>query len=617
MKDFKIIRKIASGGMGDVFEAVIRDDSGTEMRVAAKAIRADAKPSDLAAFKAECEILKKLRHPSITEFLSVIENDGQTYLLTSFEEGQSLAQIFDKIQSKGLAIPQESLIALAKQIVQAVSFLHQEAGDKPAILHRDLSPHNIIVNYDGAVKLIDFGISKVLVENQDFTKTEEFKGKLTYAAPESISRNEFSKASDIYAIGVMLFELACGKRVFQGNDSVDSIALVLHFNAPALAKLRPDLKPKLAELIELLLAKDAKRRPTSLEILAKLDAVDQIPNKLSIAKYLRDLEKYSLQGVSTQTGNFDMGSYRSVSQVSRRLFVRAVAGLLLLAVLGVFGYSYLHVFTATFIEPGKSPQSVRLWRHLTPELGEGSPSLVSQLACEAECSEIADEVSNFWNFNFLKNTSQNLKISGAEEFRNLAIKQLKGETVKINALLASCDSTPVCKHIGLAREKSIEALANLQIPAGTPIEELPNLLVKFYVPDFDKIERDNFLHVFDPNRSNFKKDIQNIEQLKTSPIGGFDIYVLPWLNFPNSRQSCEEFAEVIWMRKVLREESDGNSTIAVSRFMIIPSGSVTIENMQRQSVNLKTMPGFKNIPFCYFERDGWKSVYLEFHQESR
>jgi Tol biopolymer transport system component len=260
---YKVEAIVGHGGMGAVYRAS-RDDREFSQQVAIKLVRAAMQSADtLQRFKQERQILAKLAHPNIARLLDGGSTpDGIPYLVMEFIEGKSITE-----WCRTLSIEQR--LRLFLQVCDGVQFAHGRQ-----VVHRDLKPGNVLVTTEGTAKLLDFGIAKILdpVSNDTGTTTMGMRALTPeYAAPEQVRGDPVSKASDVYALGLILYEiLTGGKAQTLPDSSPGTVALVVCQMEPASpAALRPELAGDLDNIIRMAIRKEPQRRYASVADLAQ------------------------------------------------------------------------------------------------------------------------------------------------------------------------------------------------------------------------------------------------------------------------------------------------------------------------------------------------------------
>jgi serine/threonine protein kinase/tetratricopeptide (TPR) repeat protein len=276
---YRLTNVIGSGGMGSVYKAY---DIRTQQLVAIKQLKQAAindDPEVIERFKREGEALRQLNHPNIVKVLDTIREDDQHYLIMEYVNGGSLADLLKKQSSMTI----EQVVKTGIEIADALTRTHYLK-----IIHRDLKPANVLLTENGAVCLTDFGIAHVSNAEQ-LTEAGRLIGTPAYLAPEVINGATASASGDIWAFGIMLFEMLSGQRPFVGETLSQLVASILTQPLPDLESLRPDAPITLVDLVYRMLEKDPQQRIRSVRIVgAEFEAISQVlerPEKLPIRNH--------------------------------------------------------------------------------------------------------------------------------------------------------------------------------------------------------------------------------------------------------------------------------------------------------------------------------------------
>lgn len=266
---YLIVRQLGAGGMGVVWLA---EDSRLQRKVALKTVRgADADTIEgRQRLMREARAAATLNHPNIATVHDVLDVDGQVVVVFEYVEGDTLAA---RLQRGPLSVPEA--VEISWQLADALASAHAQG-----IIHRDLKPSNVVLSPDGRAKVLDFGIARILPAGADLSATVPgtigggLVGTPGYAAPEQyLSRNVDGRA-DLYALGVMLFEMIAGRRPFNGGDAIQLATSVLRDEAPSLTSRGLQVPPELARLVARLLDREPARRPASgEEVLVELSPI--------------------------------------------------------------------------------------------------------------------------------------------------------------------------------------------------------------------------------------------------------------------------------------------------------------------------------------------------------
>jgi serine/threonine protein kinase len=280
---FSLVRQLGAGGMGETWEAVRRRDHGFEQRVAIKLASRNllATKEGLELFRREASLAASLRHPNIAAVLDVDEHQG--YLVYELIDGADLRAVLRESQGR----PATPLIVyVVAQIARGLAHAHRRVlhGKLSPVVHRDMSPGNVVVDYDGNVKIVDFGIAKATALGE---RSESIKGKLAYMSPEQITGGAVDGRVDQYSLGVMAYEAVAGTRPNDGAHDGETLAKILHGDHIPITRRAPEIPAGLGETIERMIAVKPEDRFESMDAL--IDALVPFNPPLTIHRELAAL----------------------------------------------------------------------------------------------------------------------------------------------------------------------------------------------------------------------------------------------------------------------------------------------------------------------------------------
>jgi len=295
-------RRFAMGGMAELFLARRSFPHGGWSQVVVKRMLPQhAKVPELVSrFREEARLGVLLRHANIVRVFDYAEIDGFHYMVMEQIDGVDLAAVAKACQERGVAMPQPVAAFFLNGIASALAYMADFTtpdGRNMGLVHRDISPSNMLVSYEGVIKLIDFGVAKAT--ERDF-RTQEgfFVGKYAYMSPEQVRSEPVDIRSDLFALGNVSFELLTGKIPFLGGSEFDTFNQILDMPTPSMGEVRGDIHPILAEVTERCLAKSLDERyQHPLAMVKDLqryfhDAVEQPPSVLAVSS-LEDLDLIS------------------------------------------------------------------------------------------------------------------------------------------------------------------------------------------------------------------------------------------------------------------------------------------------------------------------------------
>jgi serine/threonine-protein kinase len=256
---YELEELVGSGGMSTVFRA---RDVQLDRRVAIKILheRYVDDPEYLARFRSEARAVARLSHPNIVTVIDRGDDGGRQYIVFEHVEGENLKEL---VQRTG-RLPVRGALQLVLAVADGLAFAHERG-----LVHRDVKPQNVLVSLDGEVKVTDFGIARSLDVEHGVTQTGTVLGTSEYLAPEQASGKPVSPATDVYSLGVVLWELLAGDVPFVGENFVAVALRHLNEPPPSLRERRPDVSPRLEAAVDRALAKDPAARFPSMAALAR------------------------------------------------------------------------------------------------------------------------------------------------------------------------------------------------------------------------------------------------------------------------------------------------------------------------------------------------------------
>jgi len=260
---YELLHQIGSGGMAELFLARTSSLGGFEKLVALKRVLQEHEGNHdlIELLLGEARLAATLHHPNIVQVYDVDEDGGTYFFAMEYIQGKNVREIIRSAARLGKWLPLEHVINL---VIGAAAGLHhaheQRAADgRPLeIVHRDVSPANILVSYDGTPKIVDFGIAKAVTVREG--NEETLKGKIPYMSPEQCRGEPLDRRSDVFSLGIVLWELSLGKRLFTGLKGQELVEHIAHTQALTPSSIRPDFPPDLERIIMRALDRDRARR---------------------------------------------------------------------------------------------------------------------------------------------------------------------------------------------------------------------------------------------------------------------------------------------------------------------------------------------------------------------
>lgn len=261
---YQLLRRLARGGMGELWLARTTGAAGWEKLVAIKTIlpHLTDQPEFIERFIDEARIATTLTHGNIVPVFDLGHADGRYFIAMEFVDGWDLRTLLRRVTAAGDRVPDELAVYIASEVCRGLDYAHgrtDEQGRSLGIVHRDISPANVLLSRDGEVRIVDFGIASA-ERRLNRTLTGELRGKFAYMSPEQAAGEPLDGRSDLFSLGSVLYEMLAGQKPFTAENDMAVLKLVQHGRFRPLRELRPDLDPVLERVVERALGREPSAR---------------------------------------------------------------------------------------------------------------------------------------------------------------------------------------------------------------------------------------------------------------------------------------------------------------------------------------------------------------------
>ena len=303
---YALCEKIASGGMASVYLGKLAGEVGFTRTVAVKRLHAHlaSDPEFATMFLDEARLAAHIRHPNVVPTLDVVSVHGELFLVMEYVEGESLAQLRHLAAAEGKRIPIPIAVSILSGALQGLHAAHEarnDRGEPIGIVHRDVSPHNVIVGTDGVARVLDFGVAKAIGKLHS-TRQGEVKGKLRYMAPEQLMRGgSVDRLVDIFAASTVLWETLTGKTLFDGEVDGLIVRQILDMPIQPPSLHNADVPPELDDIVLRGLERDTRRRfSTAAQMSAALEEAVVAATPRKVGEWVTSLARERLHARAAQ-----------------------------------------------------------------------------------------------------------------------------------------------------------------------------------------------------------------------------------------------------------------------------------------------------------------------------
>jgi len=292
---YRLIQRVAVGGMGEIFYASAQEQDGSLREFAIKRLHPENKehPTFVKMFLNEGRISGLLKHPHVVQTYEFAQDGSELFMVMEWIDGPDLQHLLRLGQGQGRPISVAHAIEITMQALRALHYAHtiEIQGQPMHLTHRDISPHNLLLNRKGIVKVTDFGIAR-MADHLSLTATGVLKGKVPYMAPEQTRSSKVGPQADIFAMGVILWEMLCHRRLFSEPNDLRCIDLVRHAPIPWPNTLQPSVPEEVAEIVMWALQRDPQKRAPNADTLLHYLSVlaENLPPTEPLHEYIRSLD---------------------------------------------------------------------------------------------------------------------------------------------------------------------------------------------------------------------------------------------------------------------------------------------------------------------------------------
>lgn len=286
---YSIVEKLDAGGMAEVWKGKATSLRGFEKSVAIKRVLPNLAKNKkfIAMFLDEARLSLFLNHANVVQTFDIGMSENSYFIVMEYVDGSNLKSILETAKERGFRIPQEQAAYIAIEICKGLSHAHnrKDPRQRPLqIVHRDISPPNVLISREGEVKLVDFGLAKA-ASQLSLTDPGVVKGKFSYLSPEAAYGEKVNSLTDVFATGIVLWEMLANRRLFDGRTDLDTVELVRKAEIPPLKDFNTEVHPQLEAIIRKALARDPRKRHQSSLELAHDISKFLFENRLMVTAY--------------------------------------------------------------------------------------------------------------------------------------------------------------------------------------------------------------------------------------------------------------------------------------------------------------------------------------------
>ncbi|GMV12790.1 MAG: serine/threonine protein kinase [Polyangiaceae bacterium] len=317
---YALYGEIAAGGMATVHFGRLVGAVGFSRTVAIKRLHAQfAKDPDFVTmFLDEARLAARIQHPNVVSTLDVVPLEDEVFLVMDYVHGEALSKLIRSARRQGEQVPPRIAVAILAGALHGLHAAHEaksEQGEPLNIVHRDVSPQNVLVGTDGTARVLDFGVAKAAARVTS-TRDGQMKGKVSYMAPEQLRGKGVDRRTDVFAAGIVLWETLTGRRLFDGDDPGEILTKLLEAVIPPPSSLEPSVPPQLDAIVLRALDRNIERRwPTAREFAIALEHAGPIAMSREVGEWAERIGEETIGKRARQVAEIESGSLAHIRAV--------------------------------------------------------------------------------------------------------------------------------------------------------------------------------------------------------------------------------------------------------------------------------------------------------------
>ncbi len=572
----ELLERIGVGGMAEVYKARMVGEGGFSKVVAVKRpLPQHLNNSEICLLlMKEAQLAAKLHHSNIAQVYFAGEVHGTLSIVMELISGISLKTLMENCHQSRTLIPLEVAIeiveSIAKGIQYAHSFFDQETQSRVRIIHRDLSPHNIMLDTTGQVKILDFGIAKVLHESQDATNTSSLNGKVGYLSPEIVSGGQVNEGADLYAIGVILYELLSGNRLYGNGSIYETVEKIKKSEFEDLSKVRPSLPLGVIALVGSLLDKDAEKRPNSAAeicerlrgLRAKIGSEGDCLGAFLSSVSSREKSYPDVTQTDVSEGKpkkIFSGPKLMVSKFHRWAITSSLLGGLLVTVVATRDFHSIGRGANRSVASLDGPLRL-VWNFQGEEIDISAPKLeyepwaglgkseLSEPGCAVFCNGLADPVEFFFGMK-AATEGHNDKINWGKEISKF-IGNFERKGADFGKAFKLCSFSTTCLYAARGLDSIVATAADKIVDADDTLEKVQSKVLKnrgtrFTIQDQAGLVASYLEKAYGAGSEELGY-LRSRKHVKSSEVFGFDIVHIPGIKKVWNDNVCRSFGDLLY-----------------------------------------------------------------------